>query len=84
MHFTQPAAGGDILKFSSKIIHAGTTSITTHISVRVNHSKDTIVNGFITFVHVDENNKPFPHSIVMELETEEDKILSDNFKALIL
>ena len=34
-----------------------------------------LVDGFITFIHVDENTRPTPHFLEIDPVTEEDRIL---------
>ena len=82
MFFTKPAKSGDILKFSSKIVFAGRTSITSYIHVENNGSEKPLVEGFITFIHVDENNKPSSHFLEINPVTVEDKILYETAKSL--
>jgi acyl-CoA hydrolase len=83
MRFNTPARSGDILKLSSKTIYTGITSLTVYVSVVKNNLQDTLVEGFITFVHVDKDTKPLPHFIVISPETEEDIKLCDRFKTYI-
>jgi acyl-CoA hydrolase len=82
MFFTKPAKSGDILKFSSKVVFAGRTSITTYIHVENNGSEKSLVDGFVTFIHVDENNKPTSHLLEINPITEEDKVLYETAKNL--
>jgi acyl-CoA hydrolase len=83
MRFNTPAKSGDILKLSSKIIHAGRTSLTVYVSVSKNSSADTLVDGFITFVHVNKETKSVPHHIEIRPETDEDILLCNKFKTMI-
>jgi acyl-CoA hydrolase len=78
MFFTKPARSGDILRFSSKVVFAGRTSLTVHVKVEQSDGDYTFVEGFVTFIHVDEQTKPACHFIEIKPETEEDKSL---FKA---
>ena len=68
--FTNPAHLGDILCFESKVVHAGRTSLITFVQV-VNQGKP-ILNGFITFIHVDLKGKPTPHGIHISPSRAED------------
>ena len=36
MFFTKPAVSGDVLKFSSKVVYAGNSSITSYVHVEKN------------------------------------------------
>ena len=72
MYFTRPAKSGDVLKFSSKVIYTGKSSLTAYVHVEKNSSDLLLVDGFITFIHVDENSKPAPHFLLITPEYEED------------
>jgi acyl-CoA hydrolase len=61
MTFTAPAHAGDIVRYESKVILSGRTKLVAYICV-VNREKK-VVEGFITFIHVDENGSPVPHQI---------------------
>lgn len=72
MQFSKPARPGDILKFSSKIVYAGRTSLTSWVEVRMKGHVESPVSGFVTFIHVDENTKSAPHNVKIKPVTEED------------
>lgn len=72
LSFTQPIHSGDIACFTSKIIHVGRTSLKVYVDLVRQGSEDTIVNGFITFVHVGEHGKPEPHGLTLEITAPED------------
>jgi len=75
MYFTSPAKPGEVLRFESKIVYTGKSSLVAYIRVcRSNHTK-TMVEGFVTFIHVDEETRPMPHNIVTEPVTEADRQL---------
>jgi acyl-CoA hydrolase len=80
MTFSRPVKCGEIVKFNSKIIFAGRTSLIAFVDVKIN--EDQVVQGFITFIHVDDDSKPVPHGITIEPETEEDRILQEKAIAL--
>jgi acyl-CoA hydrolase len=82
MFFTKPAKSGDVLKFSSKVVFTGRSSITTYIHVEKNSAEKPLVEGFVTFIHVDEDNKPSSHNLQINPVTEEDKFLYDTAKNL--
>lgn len=71
MTFTRPVKCGEIVTFHSKIIYAGRTSLVAFVEVFV--KSEPVVNGFITFIHVDENSNPIAHSLTIDPITEEDK-----------
>jgi len=82
MFFTKPAKAGDVLKFSSKIAYTGKSSLTVYVHVEKNGEHSHLVDGFVTFIHVDENTKPAPHNITIEPVTEEDRRLYEEARAL--
>ena len=80
MTFTRPVKGGEIVTFNSKIIYAGRTSLVAHLNVSSNDG--LVVDGFITFIHVDDDSKPVPHGITIEPVTDEDRTLQEKAIAL--
>lgn len=82
MFFTKPAKSGEVLKFSSKVVFAGRTSLTVYVHVEKSTGDTTFVDGFVTFIHVDEETRPSSHFIEIKPETEEDKKLYEMAKSL--
>lgn len=82
MFFTKPARSGDVLKFSSKVVYAGKSSLMVYVHVEKNGLEKPLVDGFTTFIHVDENTKPTSHFIEINPVTEEDKALYETAKNL--
>ena len=82
MYFTKPARPGEVLRFESKIVYAGRTSLTAYISVLKCEGEKPFVEGFVTFIHVDENTMPSPHNLVITPTTEEDIRLCEEAKSL--
>jgi acyl-CoA hydrolase len=80
MTFSRSVYCGEIVTCDSKIIYAGTTSLIAFIEMWAN--KELVVNGFITFIHVDENSKPLAHGVKITPVTEEDKVLQEKAIAL--
>lgn len=80
MEFTRPIHLGEIVEFKSQAVLAGRSSMTVNIRVSVNGV--TNVDGFITYVNVDENGKAFPHGVELIAETDEEQNLQDLAKAL--
>ena len=82
MFFTKPALSGDVLKFSSKIVYTGNSSLTAYVHVEKNGAVKSLVDGFVTFIHVDEDTMPSPHFLQINPITEEDKNLYETAKNL--
>lgn len=72
MQFTKPVRAGAIICLQSKVVYVGKSSLVSHVSVIGDDSQKPLVNGFITFIHVDDNTNPKPHNIELVLESEED------------
>jgi len=82
MYFTKPVAAGQILKFVSKIVYAGRSSLISYIQVVKDEGDEPLVSGFITFIYVDEQTRPTSHNIEIKPLTEEDIALHEQAKAL--
>lgn len=82
MYFTKPVGPGQILKFSSKIVFAGKSSLVAYIKVTTGGDEASFVNGFITFIHVDETTNATPHNIEIVPQNEEDKALYEQARIL--
>lgn len=61
---------GDILCLTSKIVKLGKTSIVVYTKIAKESCDGIVVEGFATFVHVDENSNPSPHNLEMVEEIE--------------
>lgn len=66
LQFKSSVSKGDVICFKSRIAKVGTTSITVRTIVHSETTDVIPVEGFITFVCVDENGKKRPHGIVMD------------------
>lgn len=82
MYFTSPAKPGEVLRFESKIVYTGKSSLVAYIRVCKSNCAVTMVEGFVTFIHVDEETRPLPHNIITEPLTEADRILYSQAEAL--
>jgi acyl-CoA hydrolase len=82
MLFKKPVPGGTIIRYESKLILAGTTRLVSYIEVVKSKNEEHIVDGFLTFVHVDLQGKPLPHNLTIEAVTEDDKALQERAKTL--
>ncbi len=82
MFFTKPAISGDVLKFSSKVVFAGNTSLTSYVHVEKNGADKSLVDGFVTFIHVDSETRPTRHFLEINPITEDDRILYETAKNL--
>jgi acyl-CoA hydrolase len=83
MKFSKPVLPGETVCFTSKIVFAGRTSLVGYIRVTlINKPEQVLVDGFVTFVHVDENTRPQSHNIEILAVTTEDIDLQQKAIAL--
>jgi acyl-CoA hydrolase len=72
MHFSKPVKPGQIISFTSKIVYAGKSSLVANIKMHVANKEALVVDGFVTFIYVDENTKPKPHYLEITPQSQED------------
>ncbi len=82
MYFTSPAKPGEVLKFDSKIVYTGTSSLIAYILVTRSGSPKSMVDGFVTFIHVDGETHPIPHNIETQPLTSDDRHLHEEASKL--
>ena len=73
--FTKPIHAGEIVRFESKIVRTGTSSLTVYVQILVADLETPVLRGFITFVHVDDEGQAAPHGLELVPEKEEDRML---------
>jgi len=83
MTFKRPIRLGEVLRFESKIILTGKSRLVAYIFVRSHQEPEVLLNGFITFIHVDKDGKPLPHGIEITPTSPEDIRLHKEASALI-
>ena len=81
MAFSRPVRLGEVVCFNSKIVLTGRSRIVAYIEM-CGHAEDLVVDGFITFVHVDAEGKSLPHNITIVPENEEETALQERAKKL--
>lgn len=79
MKFSRSVHRGDIVCFKSKVILAGKSSLVTHIQMSV--KEEVVVDGFITFIHVDQETHSLAHGIVITPVTSEDIALQERARS---
>ncbi len=84
MLFMKPIHNGSIIRFESKVVMAGETRLVSYIKVVDNSNDDFLVDGFITFIHVDKHARRIPHRIVIEATEPEDVALQERAKNLVV
>ena len=81
MTFMKPVKGGEIVTFESRIVLAGRTALHAHI--RMLAQGKLMMEGFITFVHVDQSGSAQPHGIEITPVSEEDLTLQKRIMELL-
>ncbi|MFH1081353.1 MAG: hotdog domain-containing protein [Pseudomonadota bacterium] len=82
MLFKNPVPKGTILRYESKVVFSGKTRMIVYIKVVKSKNDEFVVDGFISFVHIDAKGCPTPHGITIEAVTEEDIALQRRAEAL--
>lgn len=82
MTFKRPVPKGHIIRSESRIVLTGKTSVVVYVIFTDNMDDGLIVDGFLTFVHVDLNGKPMRHNLEYTPQTEEEKRLYEIAKKL--
>ena len=80
MTFNRPVKLGELVAFYSKIVFVGKSRLISCIQVIASGQK--VVEGFITFVHVDLSGRPLPHGLIIVPTSPEDIALMEEAKKL--
>lgn len=80
MVFKRPVHRGDIACFTSRVVYTGTSKLVTHIEMSVNDC--LVVEGFITFVHVDLEGNASPHGVEVIPATPEEQSMYQRARGL--
>lgn len=65
MKFNKPAKKGQIIKLTTKAVKVGKTSITVYGNVTDVNDTNSSVDGFITFVCIDEDGNKKAHNLTL-------------------
>jgi len=82
MLFKNPVPKGTVLRFESKVVLTGKTRLVSYVKVVKSKNDEFVVDGFISFVHVNADGRPMPHGLSIEVLREEDIIIQERAKAL--
>jgi acyl-CoA hydrolase len=77
MLFKKPVNKGSIIRYESKVVFAGTTSLVSYIKVHFGPDDEFLLEGFVTFINVDGQGMPTPHGIVIDALSPDDKALQE-------
>jgi len=80
MTFQRPVRPGEVVRFESKIVLTGRSRLIAY--VRATTKEELTVDGFLTFVYVDDQGKSRPHGITIEAETPEEIELQERASQL--
>ena len=80
MTFQRPVRPGEVVRFESKIVQTGRSRLVAY--VRATTKEEITVDGFLTFVYVDDNGKSVAHGITIEAETPEEIELQERANQL--
>lgn len=83
MLFTRPVAKGSIIRYESKVVYAGRTSIVVYVNVMMAKDESFVLDGFMTFIHVDKNGQSSPHGLVIEPTLDSEIALHEKAKELL-
>lgn len=83
MLFKRPVRPGTLMRLDSQVVLTGRTSLTSYVRASDAMTGEYIVDGYMTFIHVDENGKSIPHGLMIEADNEEQKAWQDEAKRLI-
>ncbi len=83
MHFQHPVRSGRTVRLSSRLVLAGRTSLVCHVGMTVTGSEEAVVDGFVSFVHVDAETRPAPHGLVVVPGTEEEGLVQAEAARLV-
>ncbi|HOX43120.1 MAG TPA: hotdog domain-containing protein [Myxococcota bacterium] len=82
MQFKRPVRNGQVIRFESRVVLAGTSRLVAHVRLQDNASNEFLLEGFISFVHVDSTGKPAPHGITLAPTDPDDVALQERARAL--
>ncbi|MBI4927727.1 MAG: acyl-CoA thioesterase [Anaerolineae bacterium] len=83
MSFTRPVRRGEVVRFESRIVLTGKSRIVAEICMKGREPSDLVLEGFITFVNVDQDGKPLPHGVTVVAETAEELEIQERARTLV-
>jgi acyl-CoA hydrolase len=82
MKFSSSISCGEVICVESKVVYTGRSRIISFVRVQ-NGNNNVVVEGFITFIYVDQEGKSQPHNIEINPVTKEDKVLYQKAQKLL-
>ncbi len=80
MTFTRSVDPGEVIRYDSRIVLTGRSRLIAY--VKATTKGEQTVDGFITFVYVDDEGKSRAHGITIEAETPEEIELQERARQL--
>lgn len=80
MTFQRPVRPGEVIRFDSRIVLTGRSRLIAY--VRATTKEELTVDGFLTFVYVDDQGRSRPHGLTIEAETPEEIELQEQASQL--
>ena len=80
MTFARPVKLGETVQFTGKVVLTGRSRLVTNIRMCVRDGE--VLNGFITFVNVDQEGRSLPHGVEIEAISAEDIALQEQAREL--
>ncbi len=80
MEFKRPVRPGELLHMTSSVVLTGRSRLVSYVRAEV--QGELAVDGFITFVYVDEHGKSRPHGLTIEPGTPEEAALQERARQL--
>ena len=80
MTFTRSVDPGEVIRYDSRIVLTGRSRLIAY--VKATTKGEQAVDGFITFVYVDDEGKSRAHGITIEAETPEEIELQERARQL--
>ena len=74
LNFNTPVRKGDIINIQSKVCLAGKTSLTVYGKVLRGDDNTVLVDGYLTFVCIDENGNKMNHNLVLDTPISEEDL----------
>lgn len=64
--FTRPVHSGDVIDLRVRAAHVGTSSVTMYLEMLKSPDAAPLLDGFLTFVHVNAEGRACPHGLAVE------------------
>ena len=74
MSFSRPVKKGSVVRFTSRVVYAGATSLMVAITAKDAMTGEQAIEGYITFVTVDKNTgAKLTHGVVLDDAADEEE-----------